>query len=95
MFLTYQTLPIVMVDFLEDNRAFVYGLFYCEPELVFDLKTETIGKLLALTFSHLMGVWWGKMLSRTLNESGWVSRCVVSRSRSEDFIATVNTAIFE
>ena len=62
---------------------------------MFDLKTETIGKLSALTFSHLMGVWWGKMLSGTLNDRGWLSRCVVSRSCSEDFIANVNTAIFE
>ena len=48
--LTYQTLPIVMVDFLGDNRAFVShlkGLVNCMP---FALKSETIGKLSLMTF---------------------------------------------
>ena len=53
---------------------------------MFDLKTETIGKLSALTFSHLMGIWWGKMLN---------DRGVGESLRCQDFIATVNTAIFE
>ena len=54
--LRYQTLSIVMVDFLEDNRAFVSrfkGLFNCVP---FAFKSETIGKLSVMTFYHLMGV---------------------------------------
>ena len=49
-------LPIVMVDFLEDNRAFVShfkGLVNCMP---FALKSETIGKLSVMTFYHLIGV---------------------------------------
>ena len=77
---TYQTLPIVMVRIFKNNAAFVSFVYFTMPNFFNGVLSNSIRPSVAFNrqivgddIFTLNGIYWGKCLTMTVTDRGWVS----------------------